>query len=149
MLTRKGKYGLKAAVYLATLPSAQWALVAEIAKLNFIPKKFLDTILRDLRNAGLLRAKKGKGGGYMLARSATAITVGEVVRVLDGPLEPISCAGKSRSDHCDDCPDKSDCVIQHIMREVASATNRIVDGKTLADLAMSGNSMWSMMRPSP
>jgi Rrf2 family protein len=122
-------------------------LVAEIAKLNLIPKKFLDSILRDLRNAGLLRAKKGKGGGYMLARSATAITVGEVVRVLDGPLEPIACAGRSRSDHCDDCPDKAECVIQQLMREVASATNRIVDGKTLADLAMSGNSMWAMMRP--
>ncbi len=147
MLTRKGKYGLKAAVHLALSPSDRWILVADIAKSNVIPKKFLDNILQDLRNAGIVLAKKGKGGGYMLARSAAKITVGEVIRILDGPLEPISCAGRSRTDHCEDCPDKADCVIQKIMREVAYATNRIVDGKTLADLAMSGSSMWNMMRP--
>ncbi len=145
MLTKKGKYGLKAVIYLASRPTSCWVLTEEIAAINQIPRSFLEGILRELRNAGVLNAKKGKGGGYMLSRLATTITVGEVIRILDGPIEPIACAGRSQNDHCEDCPDKSECPVQSIMRDVAAATRRIVDGKTLADVVMGGSGMWALL----
>ena len=89
MLTKKGKYGLKAMVHLAGLEPDALAQVADIAKTNSISKKFLDHILTELRHAGLVYSKKGKGGGYALARPAHEIRVGAIVRALDGPLAPI------------------------------------------------------------
>lgn len=88
MLTKKGKYGLKAAVHLARLPPGGSTQVADIAETNNIPKKFLDVILGELRNAGFLSSKKGKLGGYRLAKPADDIIVGEMIRALDGPLAP-------------------------------------------------------------
>ncbi len=95
MLTKKGKYGLKAMVHLAGRVPGETALVTEIADTNDIPKKFLDTILGELRNAGFVNSKKGKGGGYNLAKPAHEIRVGHIIRVLDGPLAPIQCASKT------------------------------------------------------
>jgi Rrf2 family protein len=86
MLTRKGKYGLKALVHLAGLPPAQLAFVSDIAEANNVPKKFLDGILGDLRKAGLVRSKTGKGGGYMLARPAQDIRIGQVIYRRREPL---------------------------------------------------------------
>ena len=90
MLTNKGKYGLKAMVHLAGLEPDVLAQAADIADTNSISKKFLDHILTELRRAGFVYAKKGKGGGYALARPAHEIRVGAIVRALDGPLAPIS-----------------------------------------------------------
>ena len=92
MLTKKGKYGLKAMVHLAGLAPDELAQVADIARTNSISKKFLDHILTELRHAGLVYSKKGKGGGYALARRASEIPVGAIVRALDGPLAPLPCA---------------------------------------------------------
>ena len=103
MLTKKGKYGLKALSALSELPPGQLAFVGEVATANNIPKKFLDAILGELRNAGFVQSRKGKEGGYRLARPAEEIKVGHVIRVLDGPLAPISCASRSRYEKCDDC----------------------------------------------
>jgi len=86
MLTKKGKYGLKALVDLARLGPGETAFINDIALRNNIPKKFLDTILLELRNAGVLRSKKGPGGGYSLSRPASEIRIGHVIRTLDGPL---------------------------------------------------------------
>jgi Rrf2 family protein len=90
VLTNKGKYGLKAMVHLARLAPGATAQSAEIAGSEQISKKFLDAILLDLRNAGFVRSKKGPGGGYALAREASDIPVGSIVRALDGPLAPIA-----------------------------------------------------------
>jgi len=80
MLTKKGKYGLKALVHLAHLPPERLAFVNDIAVANNIPKKFLDAILAELRNAGFVQSRKGKEGGYRLARPAPDIKVGHVIR---------------------------------------------------------------------
>ena len=96
MLTNKGKYGLKALGHLSTLKEGDLAMVGDIATTNNIPKKFLDAILSELRNAGFVYSRKGKYGGYYLARPADEIMIGHVVRVLDGPLAPIPCASKTR-----------------------------------------------------
>ena len=84
MLTKKGKYGLKAMVHLAGLAPGALAQAADIAETNSISKKFLDHILTELRHDGLIYSKKGKGGGYALARPAHEIRIGAIVRALDG-----------------------------------------------------------------
>lgn len=135
MLTAKGKYGLKAAVHLARLPVGETAQVTEIAVANNISKKFLDAILLDLRNAGLLRSKKGPGGGYGLARPAEDITVGAIVRVLDGPLAPIACASRTAYVPCDDCGDVETCPVRQAMTVARDAIAAVLDSMTLAALA--------------
>ncbi len=134
MLTMKGKYGLKAMVHLAgCLPGVPEGVLA-IAVENGISKKFLDAILGELRVAGLVVSKKGKGGGYALARPAHAISVGEIVRVLDGPLAPIDCASRTRYRPCSDCRDVHQCTVRKMMVEVREAIARVLDGRTLAEM---------------
>jgi len=142
MLTKKGKYGLKAAVYLAGLRPGQSALVADIAEANMIPKKFLDAILGELRNTGILHSKKGKGGGYMLAKPAHKILVGDIVRALDGPLAPIACASRSSYRPCEDCDDQTACTVRLMMIEVRDAIAGVLDHRTLAEMrALAGDEM--------
>src|ERR1700751_1317508 len=107
MLTKKGKYGLKAVIHLTGLRPGESALVADIAEANMIPKKFLDAILGELRNAGILHSKKGKGGGYMLARPPNKLLVGKIGRRFGGPLPPFGCASRNFYRPCDDCPDQA------------------------------------------
>lgn len=133
MLTAKGKYGLKALVHLAQLPPGQLVLVAAVAEANNIPKKFLDAILGDLRNAGIVQSRKGKGGGYRLARAPEEIKVGSIVRVLDGPLAPIPCASHTRYQACDDC-DVETCQVRHMMLAVRNAVAEVLDHTTLAQM---------------
>lgn len=133
MLTNKGKYGLKASVHLAGLGPGELALVADIAAENRIPKKFLDAILGELRMAGFLRSKKGKGGGYMLAKPADAIMVGDLIRALDGPLAPFACASRTRYVPCDDC-DVERCTVRRMMLKVRTAIADVLDQQTLADM---------------
>jgi Rrf2 family protein len=134
LLTKKGKYGLKAMVHLAGLEPGQLAQVADIAHTNSISKKFLDHILTALRNAGLVYSKKGKGGGYALARPAHEIRVGEIVRALDGPLAPIPCASVTAFRPCDDCDDLKSCSVRIIMVEARNAIASVLDHTTLAEM---------------
>lgn len=131
MLTKKAKYGLKAMAYLAGTPPGAAALVADIASTNLIPKKFLDAILGDLRNAGFVHSKKGRGGGYMLARAPSDISVGDLVRALDGPLAPIQCASKRLYRRCDDCVDETHCSVRLVMLEARDAIAKVFDNTSL------------------
>ena len=133
MLTAKGKYGLKALIHLAQMPSGELAGVQDIATANNIPKKFLDAILGDLRNAGFVQSRKGKGGGYRLLRKPEDIKIGSVVRVLDGPLAPIPCASHTRYEPCDDC-DVATCQVRHMMLNVRNAIAEVLDATTLAEM---------------
>ena len=144
MLTKKGKYGLKAMVHLAGLEPGELAQVADIAQTNSISKKFLDHILTALRNAGLVYSKKGKGGGYALARPAHEIRVGAIVRALDGPLAPIPCASVTAFRPCDDCDDLKSCSVRIIMVEARNAIASVLDHTTLAEMrarSSAGNRM--------
>jgi Rrf2 family protein len=136
MLTAKGKYGLKAVVHLAALQPGESTQAIDIATSNNIPKKFLDAILGDLRNAGVVHSKKGPGGGYMLARAPSEIKVGQVVRSLDGPLAPISCASRTSYQPCQDCNDIKTCVVRLTMTKVRDAMSDILDRLTVADMLM-------------
>ncbi|CAN7655351.1 Rrf2 family transcriptional regulator [Pararhizobium sp. LjRoot255] len=139
MLTKKGKYGLKALVDLAQLDIGETAFVTEIATRNNIPKKFLDTILLDLRKAGILRSKKGPGGGYCLSRPASDIHIGQVIRTLDGPLAPIRCASRTAFEACDDCSDPVGCHVRRSMSHVRDAIASVLDNMTLEQFAANDN----------
>jgi Rrf2 family protein len=134
MLTNKGKYGLKAMVHLAGMPAGQPALVADIAAANAIPKKFLDTILGELRTAGFVHSKKGRGGGYVLARPATDIMIGEIVRALDGALAPIACASRAFYRRCEDCAPNRPCTVQLMMAQVREAIAAVLDARSLWEM---------------
>lgn len=132
MLTKKGKYGLKALVHLAQLPVGESSVVSDIAARNNIPKKFLDAILLELRNNGILKSKKGAGGGYSLAKPASEIRIGEAIRALDGPLAPILCASRTAYQPCDDCADPETCQVRLSMTTVRDAISDILDNMSLA-----------------
>jgi Rrf2 family protein len=134
MLTKKSKYGLKALLILAEHAGEGPMLVTDLAEHERIPKKFLEAILLDLKRHGLLQSKKGRGGGYFLRREPGEITVGQVVRLLDGPLALVPCASQTAYMPCDDCVDEELCGIRLAMKEVRDATARILDHTTLASL---------------
>ncbi|WP_293859904.1 Rrf2 family transcriptional regulator [uncultured Alsobacter sp.] len=134
MLTMKGKYGLKAMVHLAGAEPGRPVLVNDIAERNAIPRKFLDAILADLRNAGFVQSKKGKGGGFTLAHPPAQIRIGHVIRVLDGPLAPLPCASKTAYRRCQDCTDERQCAVRLMMIEVRNAISTVLDGRTLAEM---------------
>jgi Rrf2 family protein len=136
MLSNKGKYGLKALMHLARYEGP--CLAAEIAAENQIPRKFLDAILLELRNAGILNSKKGKGGGYHLARPADKITAGQIIRILDGPLAPIACASRTAYRRCADCPDEEACAVRDLMLDVRDAMALILDRTSIAALSARG-----------
>ena len=135
MLTKKGKYGLKAMIDLASLDKGQTAFVSDIAARNNIPKKFLDAILLELRNEGMLRSKKGPGGGYALSQPASDIYIGQVIRALDGPLAPIRCASRTAFEACEDCSDPAACQVRRSMTDVRDAMAAVLDTMTLEQFA--------------
>jgi Rrf2 family protein len=134
MLTAKGKYALKALIYLSTLEPGEKAQGLAVAKAGNIPKKFLDAILGELRTAGVVYAKKGPGGGYMLARAASDIKIGHVVRAIDGPLSPIACASRSAYTPCPDCKSVKACAVRFTMIKVRDAVSDVLDRMTIADM---------------
>ena len=134
VLTRKSKYGLKALLVLAEEAERGPVLIAELAARQRLPKKFLEAILLELKRAGLLHSKKGKGGGYVLGRKPTEITVGQVIRVLEGPLALTPCVSQTAYRRCDECPDEGACGVRLAMKRVRDATARILDNTTLARL---------------
>lgn len=142
MWTKKGKYGLKALLHLAALPPGASALSVEVATAEGLPQKFLEAILLELKNAGFVRSRKGKGGGYTLAVPAAEIRIGEVVRALEGPLAPIACASRNFYRRCEDCPDEARCVIHLLTVDVRNAIAGVMDNTTLAD-------MMARLRPAP
>jgi len=134
MLTAKGKYGLKALAQLATLEAGATMQALDIAEANDIPKKFLDAILGELRNAGLVASRKGPGGGYRLARKPAQIKIGHVIRTLDGPLAPIACASRTAYRPCRDCKSVKDCSVRLLMTRVRDAMSDVLDRVTLAEM---------------
>ena len=134
MLTRKSKYGLKALLVLAEDADRGPVLISELAERQRLPKKFLEAILLELKRAGLLHSKKGKGGGYVLSRKPTDITVGQVIRILEGPLALTPCVSVTAYRKCDECLDEDTCAVRFAMKEVRDATADILDNTTLAGL---------------
>jgi len=135
MLSQKAKYALKALCQLARYPEGQLMLVSEIAEREQAPRKFLELILLDLKRHGLVFSQRGKHGGYALAKPASQIMVGEVIRILDGPLAPLPCASLTGYRRCLDCDDEATCPVRSVMRRVRDAMAEIVDSTSIADAA--------------
>jgi Rrf2 family protein len=133
MLTRKGKYALKAMLHLARLREDEIAKVEQIAKANNISKKFLDLIFADLRNVGLVHSTRGRSGGYALAKPADEIRAGQIIRAIDGPIAPYLCASMTAYRPCDDC-DEQVCAVRRLMIEARNALSSVLDTQTLADM---------------
>jgi len=134
MLTKKSKYGLKAMLMLADETGHGPVLVADLADRQRLPKKFLEAILLELKRHGLLHSKKGRGGGYLLSRAPDAITVGQIIRVLEGPLALVPCVSQTAYMKCDECQDEKTCGVRLAMKDVRDATADILDHMTLAGL---------------
>jgi Rrf2 family protein len=136
MMTAKGKYCLKALACLASLEPGAKMQAIDIAKKYHIPKNFLNVILNDLRHAGIISSKKGPGGGYMLARGASEILIGDIVRLIDGPLAPLACASRTAYRACRDCADIRRCTIRLMMLRVRDAVSAVLDSTTVAHLVV-------------
>ena len=135
MISKKTKYALKALIHLAERYKTQKpVLISGIAAQDRLPKKFLELILLELKNKGFLQSKKGKGGGYFLAHPPDKISLGNVIRVLEGPLAPLPCVSQSAYRRCDDCRDENHCGLRMVMREVRDATAQILDSTSLQDI---------------
>jgi Rrf2 family protein len=133
MLTQRSKYALRALQALAALEDDARLLSSTIAKEQRIPQKFLEQILLDLCRRGLIISHRGRNGGYQLAKEATQITVGDIIRYTDGPLAPIACASLTGYEKCNDCVDEKRCSIRKLMRKVRDSMSEILDHTTLAD----------------
>jgi Rrf2 family protein len=133
-LSRKARYALRALYALANDETGGPVLIADLAEREHIPHKFLELILLELRNAGILRSKKGKGGGYALARPPREVTLGQIIRVVDGPLAPIPCVSERAYARCEECVSEESCGTRMVMKEVRDAIAKILDGTTLADV---------------
>jgi Rrf2 family protein len=136
-LSKRGEYGLRAMMALAA-PAEKSATphmvqIKEIAQREQISTKFLEQILLTLKNAGLLHSKMGIGGGYYLARSAKEITLGQIFRVLDGPVAPVKCVSQMAYEPCG-CPDEETCGLRLAMGDVRNAIADILDHTSLADI---------------
>ena len=135
MLTQKAKYALRALAVLGAADRRVPLPIHEIADRARAPQKFLEAILLELRRHGVLASTRGKAGGYVLARPPEQIGLGDIIRMVDGPLAPIPCASLTAYRPCADCPDPETCSIRRVMRRVRDATAEILDGTTVADLA--------------
>jgi len=134
MISKKTKYALKALIYLAGQPSGNPVLIADLARNENIPKKFLEFILLSLRKGGLLQSKVGKGGGYYLSLPPSKISIGMVVRILEGDLAPVQCLSVTNYAHCEECQDEMTCGIKLVMVDVNKALNDVLDSLSLADM---------------
>lgn len=132
-ISKKSKYALRALLELARRYDQGPVLIAELAQRQHIPKKFLEIILLELRNKGILGSKKGKGGGYFLGRAPGSISVGEIIRSLDGPMAPVSCVSQSAYRTCAECEDEATCGIRAVMQDVRDAAAQILERESLAD----------------
>jgi Rrf2 family protein len=134
-LSKRGEYGLRAMIDLASWNhNGAVVQIKDIAERQQIPSKFLEQILLTLKNAGLLRSKMGVGGGYYLTRPADQISLGQIVRVLDGPLAPVRCVSQMAYEPCG-CPDEETCGLRLVMLDVRNAIADILDHTSLADVA--------------
>jgi Rrf2 family protein len=137
-LSKYHEYGLRAMILLADRSKSEMPPLLvqskEISAEECIPHKFLEHVLLMLKKAGLLGSKMGVGGGYYLSRPASQITLGQIIRALDGKLPPILCVGRESHDRCP-CPHSATCGVRMIMNDVYRAVAEILDRTTLEDVS--------------
>ncbi len=133
-ISKRTKYALRALYSLTRQYGGGPVLIATLAREERIPLKFLEAILLELKTHGIVDSRKGRHGGYRLNGSPSQITIGRVVRVLEGPLAPLPCASETAFRPCEECEDAQRCGTRIVMKEVRDAIAAILDGTTLADV---------------
>ena len=133
-LSKKTQYTLRALYVLARHYGQGPTLIAKMAREESIPQDFLEMILLNLKRQGLVESKKGKGGGYKLALAPETVTLGSVIRLMEGPLAPLPCASETAYRKCDECVDDRFCGTKMVMREVRDAMAGILDNVSLAQV---------------
>ena len=139
MLTSRAKYALRASLVMAELKAANgWTSAGDLAETADVPRKFLEAILTQLRDGGLVESRRGPAGGHRLSRPADSVTAADVIRVIDGPLAMTPCASATAFRACDDCVAVEDCRLRHLMRRARDAVAGVLEACTLADLCREG-----------
>ena len=133
MISQKAKYAFKALFRLAGIPAGSSASIEEIATAEAIPRKFLEHILLELKAEGIVASHRGPRGGYRLVKDPRELTIGRVLRLVDGPMAPLSCLSRTAYRRCRDCRDERTCAVRHLFADAYAAQLERFDSTTLAD----------------
>ncbi len=136
VLTQRSRYALRALIFIARSEGIAPVPISVIAADQKLPRKFLEIILLDLKNGGVVDSYRGKMGGYRLAKPANQISFGEIIRLIEGPLALVPCVSVSAYQRCADCFEETTCVIRKVMLTVRENTAAILDNTSLADLSL-------------
>ena len=136
MLTQRSRYALRALIFIARSGGIAPVPISVIAADQKLPRKFLEIILLDLKNGGIVESYRGKMGGYRLAKPPGQISFGEIIRLIEGPLALVPCVSVSAYQRCADCFEETTCVIRKVMLTVRDNTAAILDNTSLADLSL-------------
>jgi Rrf2 family protein len=137
MISQKTKYALKALMTLADAETAQAGgslTIEEIARRSGTPKRFLEHILLELRNAGYIASRRGRAGGYVLIKAPKAISLGDLLRRIDGPIAPLPCLSRHAYQRCEDCADETTCRLREVFGQVFWSYLLLIESLTLSDL---------------
>ena len=142
MLSKKCKYAIHALVHMAKSPEDKF-LIKDVSDACAIPKKFLETIMLDLKRAGILGSKQGKNGGYALRKPPADVNLAEVVRLFDGAIAAVPCATFKFYESCDECEDENTCSVRAAFLQVRNATVEMLKSETLESLVKTENRLKS------
>ena len=149
MITQKTKYALKALIALAeeSAGDGQALTIEEIARRSGAPKRFLEHILLE-RNVGYIGSKRGRAGGYLLIKEPQSVSLGEILRQVDGPIAPLPCLSRRAYQRCEDCTNEETCQIRRVFGEVFWAYLLLIESLTLADLLQKTDVLERLTAPS-
>lgn len=133
MISQRARYAFKALIALSRVPVGESLQIKDIAVREAIPRSFLEHIMLELKRYHLVGSRRGREGGYFLVKPAAEITLGEVLRLIDGPLAPLPCLSRGAYRRCEDCADEASCAVRIAFNEVFAANLAILDKMTLAD----------------
>ncbi|NPD17347.1 Rrf2 family transcriptional regulator [Xinfangfangia sp. D13-10-4-6] len=140
MITQKMKYALKALLVLGDevrQPEPKALTIEEIARRSGTPKRFLEHILLEVRNAGVIASTRGRSGGYSLIKKPGEVSISELLRLIDGPIAPLPCLSRRAYQRCEDCTDEASCRIRKVFAEVFWSYLLIIESLTLEDMLRS------------
>jgi Rrf2 family protein len=147
MISQKAKYAFKALFRLAEQEPGSSLQIEEIASGAGVPRRFLEHILLDLKRKGIVASRRGRAGGYALVVGPAELTIGAVLRAVDGPIAPLPCISRTAYRRCDDCSDEKTCVVRRLFADTYAATLLLMDGTTLAE-ALAGKPSAEVFRDS-
>jgi len=131
MITQKAKYAFKALFQLAAQPAGKSLQIEQIAAGAGVPRKFLEHILLDLKRKGIVESRRGRAGGYVLVKRPSEITIGTILRAIDGPIAPLPCISRTAYRRCSDCKDEKTCSVRRLFADTYSSILKLWEGTTL------------------